>query len=127
MDCGVNSAGLLWSGMSWIALLFAPGAHAQTRVVQADQSVSEDGILRLLRGDRVVWRGPAESVKEAILCASQKDAADACQAHREAVGRGHGATLALQESGPAPRLRGRAHGKGRTAIPAEGISVRVKE
>ncbi len=112
--------------MAFYALLFRPGAHAQTSIVVADATADDGETLRLLRDGAVVWRGPKATVAEAIPFDTQKDAKERCQAHREQVGQAHGATLALTEAAAAGRP-GRRAKRGRTSIPAEGVRIVLED
>lgn len=103
-----------------VALLFRSGQRAQALAVQASEWDIEDGLLRLYRDGRVVWRGPRAQLKDVLGFADQLACADRCREHRESLAGAGAATIGLQESGTAPRLRGPVR-RGRTAIPAEGI------
>ena len=112
------------------AILFARGGTAQALIVAADEADHrQDGSLVLRRDDAVVYQAPPGAVSDAVGCDSQKAAADRCREHRESLAGAGAGTFSISEGGPAPttgRLRGRSRGGG-TAIPAEGISIKIQE
>lgn len=109
---------------SFFALLLAPHAWpAQSMVVRAERSTTEGAALVFWDGDRAVHRVPAAVVLEVVAHATKKAADQAVRAHREkAVG---GATIHVEEAGPA--LRGRPRSAATTAVPTESISFKVEE
>lgn len=110
----------------YAVLLNSRAGLAGSFVVRADGVAEDvgDGRLRLVRDGLVVHEVPSDWVIGLEAFAHARAAADRVAAHRAAlVG---GATIHVQESAPAAP-RGRA-GAGRpTAVPAEGLSIRISE
>ena len=110
----------------YAVLLNSRAGLAGSFVVRADAVAEDlgDGRLRLLREGLVVHEVPADWVSTVEAFAHARAAAERVAAHRAAlVG---GATIHVQESSTAaPRVRA---GAGRpTAVPAEGLSIRISE
>lgn len=97
---------------------------ATSFVVRADRHEPRGDALVFLREDRVVHQVPQNWVAEVSVHDDELSAREVVAAHRRTeVG---GATIHVQESAaPAPRRRGR--GGAQTAVPAEGISIRIDE
>ena len=111
----------------FVALLYNPGTRSQADCVRADRWETRDGIIRLYRDDRLVWRGLAAEITEILGFPDQRACLDRCKAHRETLAGAGAGTMHLQESGVAPRRHRNTPKRGRTAIPAEGIRIVVEE
>jgi hypothetical protein len=105
-------------------LLHRDADLAASFVVRADGYEPRGDALVFLREDRVVHQVPQRWVAAISVHDDELSAREAVAAHRRTeVG---GATIHVQESAPAaPRRRGR--GGAATAVPAEGISIRIDE
>jgi accessory colonization factor AcfC len=111
----------------FVALLYKPGGRSQADCIRADTWETREGVIRLYREERVVWRGLASDMAEVQGFADQRSCLDRCKAHRETLAGAGAGTIHLQESGVAPRRHRNSPKRGRTAIPAEGIRVVVEE
>lgn len=105
-------------------LLHAAAAPMTSFVLVADDHVEAAGVVTFRRDGRVVHQVPAAWVARVENHPDDRGAQDAIRAYRAA--RVGGATIHVEESASAaPRRRGR--GGAPTAVPAEGISVRIDE
>ena len=111
--------------MPYFAVLLGCDADlAVSFVVRADRHGTAGAALCFLRDDRVVHQVPSTWVDAVVCCASELEARDAVAAQRRAhVG---GATIHVHEtSAGAPRRRGKSGAP--TAVPAEGLTIRIDE
>ena len=111
----------------YVSLLYLRGRRSQADTIQADRFDVQNGILRLYREDRVVWRGPRNELYDVVGHAHQRSSHERCKVHREYLAGAGAATIHLQEGGVAPRVHRDQPRGGRTAIPAEGIRVVLED
>jgi len=115
--------------MTCYALLLRPDAWpAKSQVVRGDR-VTEDDVLTIWEGERAVYRVPAQLVIEVLAFDNQKAAAKAVNTFITKPEAG-GATVHVAELGVTARPTRARPGErsgGGTAVPAEGISVRITE
>lgn len=105
------------------ALLDGRVAHTAGVVVRADEHAQRGDVVVFLRDGAVVHQVPAAFVVAIEPHSDDKAARDAVLRHSQrGVG---GATVHVRE-GAAAAPRGRSGASG-TAIPAEGLSIRVSE
>lgn len=110
--------------MSHHAVLLRPSALTKSFVLLADHWEEVAGVTRFVRDGVVVHQVAACDVLRVETHPSDKLARDALMAFlRDSAG---GATVKVQESSAA-RPRGRDRGGAPVAVPAEGISFRVRE
>jgi len=105
-------------------LLKASAAYAKSFTVRADAWETRSDVVVFVRDEQIVHQLPADYILRVEVHPTEKAAADAVADHRCAkVG---GATIHVHETAAAaPRRRGR--GGAPTAVPAEGVSVRLEE
>ena len=133
--------------MAWYYIaLHVYGAPPAAHVVRADEAAQaappgsprgdeneappEGAALRLLRGNKTVFRAPAECVLEWARCDTQRQADDRARAFRERL-RDAG-QWRVQEGAAAPRVRCRRPGEPLPSDAAggavlEGVRVRIDE
>lgn len=110
--------------MSHYVVLLRPSALTRSFVLLADHWEEVAGVTRLVRDDVVVHQVAACDVLRVESHPSDKQARDALMAFlRDSAG---GATVKVQE-GSAAKPHGRDRGGAAGAVPAEGISFRVRE
>ncbi len=112
-------------GDAFFAVIMQPSAqYAKSFDVRADAHAAHGDTTQFLRDGRVVHQVPSAYVLRIERHPDQRAAADAVAAHRRSTA--GGATIHVQETASAAPRR-RARGGAATAIPAEGISVRIDE
>lgn len=112
--------------MTFYALLLKPEAWpAKSQVVRAERVTDDETTLTLWDGERAVHRIPSKLVHEVYAHDNQKAAAKVVNAFLTKPETG-GSTVHVAELGVMARPT-RARSSGGTAIPAEGISVKITE
>jgi len=111
--------------MLHFAVLLGPNADlAKSFTVRADAHETRGDALVFVRDGGVVHQVPRAWVATVEPYEDARAASDAVAAHRES--RVGGATIHVQESAAAAP-RGRRRGGSPTAVPAEGIAIRIEE
>lgn len=110
--------------MSHYAVLLRPSALNKSFVILAEHWEDVAGVTRFVRDGVLVHQVAACDVLRVESHPSDKQARDALMAFlRDSAG---GATVKVEE-GHAGKPRGRDRGGAAVAVPAEGISFRVRE